>query len=162
MSSSLLCSRWCNHLRLSLLFSLSAFSSRRQKSSEQAGDQLWLTGGKCQMSRQVMLLEVVPGLLLGDRTTALRGDVLLQNGVEDLPCTRNKIFSNIPFSSWTLPKMSGTSQCLARWAWWSVLVQVPASACPPPSTRSTWGWGTTTRTASLGKSTRWSRALRKN
>jgi len=28
-----------------------------------------------------MLLEVVPGLFLGDRTTALRGDLLLQNGV---------------------------------------------------------------------------------
>ena len=30
----------------------------------------------------VMLLEVVPGLLLGDRTTALRGELLLQNGVK--------------------------------------------------------------------------------
>jgi len=32
-------------------------------------------------SRQVMLLEVVPGLFLGDRTTALRADILLQNEV---------------------------------------------------------------------------------
>ena len=31
----------------------------------------------------VMLLEVVPGLLLGDRTTALRGELLLQNGVKN-------------------------------------------------------------------------------
>ena len=40
----------------------------------------------------VMLLEVVPGLLLGDRTTALRGELLLQNGVKIL------IFSHLPAS----------------------------------------------------------------
>ena len=50
---------------------------------------------------------------------------------------------------------------LSRWILWWVLVGVPASACPPPSTRSTWGWGTTTRTASLSISTRWSTALRR-
>ena len=41
---------------------------------------------------QNMLLEVVPGLLLGDRTTALRGELLLQNGVKIL------IFSHLPAS----------------------------------------------------------------
>ena len=50
---------------------------------------------------------------------------------------------------------------LSRWILWWVQVGVPASACPPPSTRSTWGWGTTTRTASLSISTRWSTALRR-
>ena len=38
--------------------------------------------GRRQVVTVVMLLEVVPGLLLGDRTTALRGELLLQNGVK--------------------------------------------------------------------------------
>ena len=41
---------------------------------------------------QNMLLEVVPGLLLGDRTTALRGELLLQNGV------KISIFPHLPAS----------------------------------------------------------------